>query len=472
MGRSEKKKVKSSKKAEQAAHELKDYQFTEELEKVKRGDDLAAVFSLFSLLEPQHRRKKGSKRKRTPIENDFLANVTSILKIFFQFQRNHKTTSWAELFYEYMCTTVENGKFENFLNLAQISHVEIILQDFVAISMPVDGDVLVQTLVDVSEELLKFLKEHSIDPFSCLVGLVASKDVVENTKSDKEFYSTVIHKKGSHEELLKQVMMWAAIDDAQQLQKEIRAYAGKLRGIKNLNNGSLVLVEISKEKYIYGRFSGGECNENLANIYINPKEDKVFNIKLDDIYPLKPSVVKRITERSPLELEKLVQLPTDPLYQSIMRKVESETHGYFQKVLQIDMDVVRKANMNQCSISELQELTLAMQQLKKIANDPPSELFSTLDKTINNQIEEFLQSGENEKTFIPTKEKNLQQLKSFRVTGLVMMHVQRYIGICESGLDQLKLQKRELMSGERKDKISEWWLHEIDVEVLAYLESL
>jgi hypothetical protein len=43
------------------------------------------------------------------------------------------------------------------------------------------------------------------------------------------------------------------------------------------------------------------------------------------------------------------------------------------------------------------------------------------------------------------------------------------IGICESGLDQLQLQKRDLMNGVRKENIVAWWLDEIDKSVNDFL---
>ena len=99
-------------------------------------------------------------------------------------------------------------------------------------------------------------------------------------------------------------------------------------------------------------------------------------------------------------------------------------------------------------------------------------LFQGLQDVLNSKIEFFKKLMTGQGLFKPTSHNSLQQLQNFRLKDLVMMHIHRYVGICQSGLDDLSLQKRELMNGVRKDKITAWWLHEIDTAVLSFLETL
>ena len=449
----------------------KDAAFTSAIEKARRDTSLPNLFAVFDTLEPLPKKKKStSKRKRSPIEIEFISHVESIIKLIMTIHRNSGLTSWPKIIYEYMKSTTENDSFIDFLGKEQKEHTCSILRSYVSI-VPTD-DLLMQTMIELASSLLHFIEEHKIDSYSCLVGLVASKDVIETTKSEEpsDIPTKTDDCRATRSDLLHQIMNWAMIDDPEQLQREVREFTGQLRGVKNLQCGVLVLVEIKKEKFVYARYRG-DCEGTTAKVCIDPHEEIYVPVRLDTVYPLKPSTIQRIQERTVYELEKLVQLPTDILFQNFMRIVEKRTHDYFMDVINIDMNVIRKANNNLCSISELQYLKDAQKKLRSLCEDPPSTLFTDLELLLKEKISELQKQENLSGTFIPTKKKHLRQLQDFQISQLVMMHVHRYVGICESGLDQLKLQKRELMSGERKDKITAWWLHEIDKEVLGFLET-
>jgi hypothetical protein len=50
--------------------------------------------------------------------------------------------------------------------------------------------------------------------------------------------------------------------------------------------------------------------------------------------------------------------------------------------------------------------------------------------------------------------------------------IQRYVGFCDSALGQLRLDKRDLLSGIQKQAMTEWWLELIESRVDEFLKSV
>jgi hypothetical protein len=196
-------------------------------------------------------------------------------------------------------------------------------------------------------------------------------------------------------------------------------------------------------------------------------------VRIDKVLPLKGKTVTQILESDLRGLEKLVVLPTDDLFHGMMDYVESTTNAYLAKHL--DLNVLAKANANECGICELEELTKAQRVLNSLLADLPEQLFSSVQAVMKEKLKNFWQQFNKDELFKPTGKQTLEQLENFgqptQVQFLVRMQIQRHAGVCACALDQLKLLKRELMNGTRKDRIVAWWLGEIDKSVLQFLNE-
>lgn len=49
--------------------------------------------------------------------------------------------------------------------------------------------------------------------------------------------------------------------------------------------------------------------------------------------------------------------------------------------------------------------------------------------------------------------------------------IQKYIGFCDYGLDEIKLDKRELLNGSIKNEMTQWWLQLIATKVENFVEE-
>lgn len=111
-------------------------------------------------------------------------------------------------------------------------------------------------------------------------------------------------------------------------------------------------------------------------------------------------------------------------------------------------------------------------QLKEIFEQPSVDLLTAIEHYASTEIEKFLEAIDERTIFLPVKvltklsslllflfqganyflEQNetLSQLKDWPISLLTKNRIQHYIGICDSALDQLQIESKEIMDGSRK----------------------
>ena len=197
------------------------------LSKAKLSGDLADIFQAFLSMPLPHKKRKNTKKLKKGL---FLVQeentVEEILKLILSYKRNsgQETGTWSKIFYNYMVQSTNKNRFFDFLRKEHITHYQQIINDY---KNSVDKENLLQTsLAELANSLDIFFTQHKIDPFSCLIGLSPSKEIIEFTKirstenSDNNF---------SKEELTQKILNWASIEDIAQLQREVREFSGELR---------------------------------------------------------------------------------------------------------------------------------------------------------------------------------------------------------------------------------------------------
>ena len=71
----------------------------------------------------------------------------------------------------------------------------------------------------------------------------------------------------------------------------------------------------------------------------------------------------------------------------------------------------------------------------------------------------------------PIKQQSLKELKEFSYSNLIVIRLERYIGNVKRARGCLKLEKRELMNGTRKNELTRWWLRYIEEKCAEFLQS-
>src|SRR3990167_3868495 len=115
-----------------------------------------------------------------------------------------------------------------------------------------------------------------------------------------------------------------------------------------------------------------------------------------------------------------------------------------------------------------------------IMNKIPNELLNEIEAYIKCKLDEFLKAAnlpdknkvkiaESKKLFLPTLEDRKKEFSNLGEIS-ILVNIRQLKAICTCGLEELKLNRRELLSGNRKNNLIEWWLHEIDKRVEEFLE--
>ena len=437
-------------------------------QKASTSNDLTSIFSVVEAIGKYYRKKAVRKRKKM----EFQQWMDKMIELLQNFHQSKSKKGWPALFHQHM-KDIPNTKQFSYEN------VQIYLDCFRAF----DIKILSQTTQRMVLLLIDFFQYRQMDCLSCLVGLKATKEVVDASQSEFEFEisqtllscadnSPLINEdKYSKKDLLQKIIHWSKEENGEKLQREIRDFAIEIRGLKEIKAGAIVLAELSKEKIIFARYSG-ERKGNLLCLYVNSLENSTVWLIYDQIYLLRGTIAQKIADYEINDIARFIQNDVDNLYQSYMRLCEKEVKKYVQKRRGVDMTAIKKANSNECCISQLKQLIDAKNTLQEMTMKPPDDLILSLSNTINQRTNLYVKELNESDVFLPTYSTSIQLLKSFNVKSVTMMNLNRLFGICESGLDQLQLQKRDLMNGVRKEKTVEWWLNEIDLAVNKFLSNL
>lgn len=411
--------------------------------------------------------------------------VKKFLTILIQFRSLHKNKGLPAIFHEYMAAG-KAGAVDLLTPSAAHSYIEL-LSLFVHQSAltQVPGRAHSSPVARLHEHaqsgkdmhlseakaLLLFLEAHRLDPYSALVGMRPSKDVMasvvhtsEPMPGGKEVCAI------SHAEVMQNVLKWSLAKDPAEMLREVRQCAAIIRGVTTLKRGELAVVELESNNFVYARYAGVfNTHHGFLEVCVSAQGYGV-TVPLHRVYPLPLAVRKLIEGSAPASLEKLVQSPVDSLY-SEMNKFSHRMAYQYMKDQAVDMTVLERSKRGQCSILDLAEIKKAEAVLQG-AIPPPRELTEHVNASLSEMSGKFMEQLDRADLFSLTCEKTIQQLDTFDHSAFVTMELQRLRGDVQSAVDQLSLQKRDLVNGTRKNQLVEWWLVQIRQSVVSKLSSM
>lgn len=436
-------------------------------------DIFELMWRIYSVLVKSKRKKMASRSKRS--REELVEWVTKGAKLLITYRKMRPHKEWHVLLHEY--AVEEAGQVGTFMSQEKQEGYVSLMEGYVECVNETSGsDPFMKEVTQLAFNIIKYLKSHCMDPFSSLVGLRVNAEVAKRVESaakgSAEEANVAIREEDiphTKLELANHIIRWAFIHDPVLLQQKVREVAGEVRGALNLGLGDIIVVK-KDEKTIFARYSGTR-RDNTVNLFLNVQETETAKVTIDNVFPLPSDIRTKVLEDSLLELEKLVQLPTDEYFHEVMLLAESAVRTYLQEN-GVDRTAMQRANDNACSIAELASLKKAQVFLQKAVAEPPADLIASLQSIIEQKSKKFYSNISADDFFQATYMIRMKQLKQFQIQALVKMNLHRCMGMCDNGLDQLKLQKRELMNGVRKDKIVSWWLDEIDKAVLDFIVDL
>eukprot|EP01102_Stenamoeba_stenopodia_P020946 TRINITY_DN8322_c0_g1_i1.p1 TRINITY_DN8322_c0_g1~~TRINITY_DN8322_c0_g1_i1.p1 ORF type:complete len:1150 (+),score=232.72 TRINITY_DN8322_c0_g1_i1:180-3629(+) len=222
-------------------------------------------------------------------------------------------------------------------------------------------------------------------------------------------------------------------------------------------------------KICYCRLASEQIeNGAFVAVWVTPDESKVERVKTSSILPF-PSEMRPLLG-SAKTMQKLVQDSVDEFYQMMNNKIDEQIAVFYDRLGVSDAPALfQRCSTNRATLCDLTSLRSIHATLQQIISGNASsnaeslfqELLDGIDKMAREKISEFM-SSHNLVFYLPLKDNSIQQLTTFPFREFARNKLQSFVGVFESAVDQVQLQKRELLSGQTKRRLTEWWLAFID----------
>eukprot|EP01102_Stenamoeba_stenopodia_P006312 TRINITY_DN172_c0_g1_i1.p1 TRINITY_DN172_c0_g1~~TRINITY_DN172_c0_g1_i1.p1 ORF type:complete len:941 (+),score=160.26 TRINITY_DN172_c0_g1_i1:162-2984(+) len=303
----------------------------------------------------------------------------------------------------------------------------------------------------------------------------------------------------SRENLLGLIMTWAKINDPNEMAKQVRTFAELFRGAEQVKEGDIVLVLIKKISLPWeaaktdqqGRFSSmdvihinsntefdiiyaratGQKNaiEQTMTVLITVDEDLTAEIPYAFIFPLPQSVIQLMQNAK--TMEKLVSVPVDGFVDQLTRDIRTSSNTFLANQ-NVDINMVEKCAEGYINLMDLNILKKTTANLLRLVREPPFDFFQQLTDIAHSHILNFKEHFHSNMAFMPTKQTTMLSLETYNFGALAQEQINQYLCVCQDGLAKLKIEKRELLDGTRKSKLTQWWLHLIESRTDKFLQDL
>ncbi|EGG24292.1 hypothetical protein DFA_06442 [Cavenderia fasciculata] len=234
-------------------------------------------------------------------------------------------------------------------------------------------------------------------------------------------------------------------------------------------------------RYMFGRFTGQSCdspnspfkdttlNTEYLSIYINPTETEWIWIKRDDI--IKFSSAFGLIDLNAMKMSEMIECPTLALQKMILAK-EEELFRNFLSSKNIQPHLLDKLDNQILSLGELKELRTLCLLLTQLSSNLPLELVQCVQKMVSAEVGRFLSTVEPSSLYVPTRRRVLEQLDCYSETRSgqsLKLRCAQLRTQCEAAVSKLISQKLEILDGNRKMRVVNWWLSLIKERVEEYL---
>eukprot|EP01133_Synstelium_polycarpum_P017418 gene17418-20783_t len=295
-------------------------------------------------------------------------------------------------------------------------------------------------------------------------------------------------------QLIQLMNKWSKMTD-KRLSNELREFVAMKREEDTatladaLVKGDLVIFRYpnTKEsaiapKYMFGRFTGQICDSpnspfkemastiEYLSVYTNPTETEWIWIKRDDIFKIsnQPGLQECMT--SAKKMASLIECPSVNLHKIIETKEDEILRGYLES-RGLSSSLVDRLEHHTVSLRDLKELRTLCGILSQLSANLPQELVLASNKMVAAEVGRFLSNVCLSTLYIPTRRALLLALERAPEarSGTLKLRASVLRGLCDVAVSKLISQKLEILDGQRKLRVVNWWLSMIKDQVELYL---
>ncbi|EGG17549.1 hypothetical protein DFA_08545 [Cavenderia fasciculata] len=220
-----------------------------------------------------------------------------------------------------------------------------------------------------------------------------------------------------------------------------------------------------KPKAQFARYTG-ERGDYSLNLWFSAEESETVVVGIEDILPLNKQTLEAL--RDLRMIEKLIYQPTETFFSQVLEESKQQTINY---LLSLGVDINLLLNTSSFTLFDLERLKITHSTLATLYNTPDHPFYKELEKEMTERIDAHVATVDQRFLFMPRYETTIADLRGCQHIALARSKVKQFLGDCELVLDQLKIQKRNLMNGTMKEEMTEWWLKRIDSRVSDFLSE-
>ena len=231
--------------------------------------------------------------------------------------------------------------------------------------------------------------------------------------------------------------------------------------------------DTNKFSYIFGRclYQVDNNIEISVSVYTSEKHLSVNGANCYDLPLSLKNDINKESEWNIPGLEKFIENPIDTLYCNLMFSDTKKILLKYLKDQNIDINIIiNSQDPEKTSIADIYELHKICELCNEIHNNPPKILLENVKNIIDLKVKEFFENIPRSHLFLPTLETKRKELNEIYKKG-IMAITKQFAGNCSGCLDQLKLDRRDILSGKTKNELVEWWLSEVNSKTIELLIS-
>ena len=366
--------------------------------------------------------------------------------------------SWAVLMQDRLVAT------EALLTPKQISHWEKCLHAYCKASG-----------CPKSTELLGYLMSHMEDPNNSIIGLTPSSSICKEFQMNPSGNTSAITK----EELIEKILLWGShiTESGNNYSlpnsdlEELLSYSTTLTQGGSFAPGEIALLKTGddNEPYLYVRIQK-DCGETL-NVYISPDETQISSdIIRSDVLKL-PKNIKRLLKNSP-DLRTITFDSVDYAWNLIVSKIGSTLDQYLlsQGVIP-SLQKAQDWRSHKYEPSDEANVKKCILLLKQISRVLPPEMKESL-KDLD--LSDIKSSAMKTLKYIPTRAESAEKIEilcKHARSDLVTNSISTFLVICEFIANHITVERDDILSGNRKDQLAQWWLNLIQDRTKEFLEN-
>ena len=437
-----------------------------------------------------------------------------------EIEKNKNKFLWERIFYDYLKTEIKNidkkkkGKkeattlegeeeFKNILKLDSIKNYKKILKNYVILKNqeiakrnqnnnmknPEEKQKLEEKEnknINLINKLIKYFKTNTMDPFQSLLGMEVNTEILNEVKREKikkpltssaEKGDLIIIKLNNkkHKNVIYKISNPIKLKLKNQLKKseeekfkkrEIFIFA---RCVSQVNNEIEFIFSISDEILTY-KTTGSDCfdfsselmdkiksnqdNRELECFITNPID--YFYRELVFIY-----IFHFILFYFEFNLKNDEKKIDKKFFMESKRK-RREDGTVDESTLSIDEEIL--------SLQNFPELNFIKQIISNFLMELPQDFIEFMNKNIKKIFHFYFNENKNMILFLPTIFNRKNELKDIFISA-IFANLREMKGNISLRLNELKLIRRDIESGERKNRLTTWWLELVEFRVNQLLKK-